>query len=209
MFWLGSVLSARIGAQMRPLALLVWSLLLIDRDELKWISIMYQERNYMRAALSVLLAVVFLGIELFAIGYVSANPFGGPVRVHSGPGPKWSVVGELHAGDEVSVSDCVRGWGQHDWCKVSSAGIEGFVHEGALAPSGDRIFVAPVVTGAPAKLRKRPGSGSAVVATIPASAQVHVAHCTHGWLRGWCKVNLDGRTGFVRSESLRRGVAAQ
>jgi hypothetical protein len=60
MFWLGSVLSARIGAQMRPLALLVWSLLLIDRDELKWISIMYQERNYMRAALSVLLAVVFL-----------------------------------------------------------------------------------------------------------------------------------------------------
>jgi hypothetical protein len=156
---------------MRPLALLVWSLLLIDRDELKWISIMYQERNYMRAALSVLLAVVLLGIELFAIGYVSANPFGGPVRVHSGPGPKWSVVGELHAGDEVSVSGCVRGWGQHDWCKVSSAGIEGFVHEGALAPSGDRIFVAPVVTVAPAKMRKRPGSGSAVVATIPASAK--------------------------------------
>lgn len=207
MFWLGSVLSARIGAQMRTLALLVWSLLLIGRGEPKWISIKYQEK-YMRAALSILLAVVLLGIELSTIGYVSANPFGGSVSVHSGPGPKWPVIGELHAGDEVSVSDCVRGWGQHDWCRVSSFGVEGYVHEGALAPSGDRIVVAPVVTVAPASLRKKPGSGS-VVATIPASTQVHVAHCTHGWLHGWCKVNLDGRTGFIRSEYLRRGVAAQ
>jgi uncharacterized protein YraI len=163
----------------------------------------------MRTALSALLAVLLLGIELFAFGYVSASPFGGAVSVHSGPGPKWPVIGELRAGEEVSVSDCVKGWGQHDWCKVSSLGIEGYVHEGALAPSGERIFVAPVVTAGPVQLRKRPGSGSRVVAAIPASTQVHVAHCTHGWLRGWCRVNLDGRTGYVRSESLRRGVAAQ
>jgi uncharacterized protein YraI len=126
------------------------------------------------------------------------------VSVHSGPGPQWPVVTEIPAGDEVFVADCVKGGGQHDWCKITIFGSEGYIHEGALAPVGDRVVVAPVLTSRVTDLRRSAKSNAPIVSVIPAGTQVNVAHCTHGWLRGWCKINVAGSSGYLRADSLHR-----
>ena len=147
-----------------------------------------------------LLGAMSLGAALLT-NVALASP---SVSVHAGPGPRWPVVGDLAAGEEVFISDCVKGWGQHDWCKVHGAGLEGYVREGALAPVGQQIFVAPVFTTSTTMLRRGPTSRSGVVAVVPASSEAHVAHCTGGWLRGWCKAHVDGKSGYLNSGVLRR-----
>jgi uncharacterized protein YraI len=143
-------------------------------------------------------------LSLFLAGGVVAKAAETSVSVHSGPGPQFPILAEIPAGDEILVADCVKGWGQHDWCKVSIFGGEGYIHEGALAPSGERVVVAPVLTTRAATLRNAGRSGSPAVASVPASTKVDVAHCTHGWLRGWCKVTYAGRSGYVPSNALHR-----
>lgn len=139
-----------------------------------------------------------------ALSSVGAKALENSVSVHAGPGVQWAVIGELPAGEEVFVSDCAKGSGQHDWCKVSFSGSEGYIHEGALAPLGERVVVAPVFTSGATQLRKQARSNAPVVSALPASTMVYVAHCSHGWLRGWCKVNAGARSGYVRADLLHR-----
>ena len=49
-----------------------------------------------------------------ALSSVGAKALENSVSVHAGPGVQWAVIGELPAGEEVFVSDCAKGSGQHD-----------------------------------------------------------------------------------------------
>jgi uncharacterized protein YraI len=125
-------------------------------------------------------------------------------HVHAGPGPAWVKKFEIPSGAHVKVGSCQSGWGHHDWCKVSYRGKKGFIHEGALKPFGKHAIVAPIVTTAAVKLRANPGSAATVLMRLDAGAQVDVAHCSKGWLKGWCRVNHNGHSGFIEASSLRR-----
>jgi uncharacterized protein YraI len=147
----------------------------------------------------------WLGVLSIGAAMLTNVAVAGPsVSVHAGPGPRWPVVGDLSAGEEVFIADCVKGWGQHDWCKVHASGLEGYIREGALAPVGQQIFVAPVFTTGATMLRRGPSSRSGVVAVVPASTEAHVAHCTGGWLRGWCKAHVGEKSGYLDSGVLHR-----
>jgi len=135
---------------------------------------------------------------------VPVMAWGRTAQVHSGPGPAFAKKFEIPSGAHVRVGSCQTGWGHHDWCKVAYRGKNGFIHEGALKPLGKHAIVAPVVAAAPAKMHKNPGSAAAVIATLNKGEQVNVAHCSKGWLKGWCRVNHNGHAGFVEASSLRR-----
>lgn len=139
-------------------------------------------------------------VILAATSTVSART----AKVHAGPGPSWAKRFEIPTGAHVKVGSCRSGWGHHDWCKVTYRGKNGFIHEGALKPFGAHAIVAPVITKSVVKLHKNPGSSSAVLTTLGAGVQVDVAHCSKGWLKGWCRVNHDGHAGFVEAQKLKR-----
>lgn len=148
--------------------------------------------------------ILSAGLALIGAFVMPATALARTAHVHAGPGPAWTKKFEIPSGAHVKVGSCQTGWGHHDWCKVSWRGKNGFIHEGALKPNGRHAVVAPIVTRAPVKLHKNPGSAAAVLATLGAGAQVDVAHCSKGWLKGWCRINHDGHAGFVDAASLRR-----
>ena len=128
---------------------------------------------------------------------------GRTAHVHKGPGPAWEKSFEVPSGAHVKVGSCKAGWGHHDWCKVTYRGKTGFIHEGALKPSGKHAIVAPVITTEAVKLHKAAASSSSIVTELRDGEQVNVAHCSEGWLKGWCRVNHEGHTGYVKGASLR------
>jgi len=138
------------------------------------------------------------------MGAASATPLVSPAKVRTGPGAEWPVIAEIGAGADVRVLGCYSGW-EGGWCQVRYHKVKGYVDAGQLAPSGtSNVIVAPVVTTDHANLRQGPGTNWPSLAVIPASTPVDVAHCTQGWLFGWCKVTYEGQTGYVNSVLLQR-----
>jgi uncharacterized protein YraI len=124
-------------------------------------------------------------------------------HVHAGPGPTWARTLEIPSGAHVQVGSCKAGWGHHDWCKVTYRGKTGFIHEGALRPFGKHAIVSPVITTEAVALRSRPSQAAGVTTRLARGEQINVAHCSDGWLKGWCRVNHEGHSGFVKGNSLR------
>jgi uncharacterized protein YraI len=136
---------------------------------------------------------------------VSAEPVTSPTNLRSGPGLKWPVLAAIPAGTDVDIVNCYGGW-KHDWCNVHYNGFNGFVLAYTLAPSpsGNNVWVAPVVTTDLANVRKGPGKNWPVVAVIQPGSAVNVLSCTGGWLYRWCKVDVAGTTGYVNNLLLKR-----
>ncbi len=138
------------------------------------------------------------------MGAASATPLVSPAKVRTGPGAEWPVIAEIGAGADVRVLGCSSGW-EGGWCQVRYGKVKGYVDAGQLAPLGtSNVIVAPIVTSDIANLRQGPGTSWPSLAVIPASSPVDVAHCSRGWLYGWCKVTYEGRTGYVNSVLLQR-----
>ena len=140
-----------------------------------------------------------------AIGGAAAAPreITDPVNVRSGPGPKWPVIGVIEADTEMNVQNCGQGW-KRAWCQVQFGDKIGFVHASALAPLGNTVIVAPLVTTNLANVRSGPGKKWPVVATIEPSTQVNISSCSKGWGTSWCLVHIDGTTGYINRLLLAR-----
>lgn len=132
-----------------------------------------------------------------------AHPVSSPANLYSGPGAKWPVIADIPAGGEVNVINCGPGWSR-DWCHVSYGGKKGYVVAATLAPSGNDVIVAPIVTTDLANVRKGPGAKWAVVGVLQPDTTVNVSYCVNGWLNGWCRVHYEDKTGYVRGALLKR-----
>jgi len=147
---------------------------------------------------------IAIGIFVALLSLISTCASARTAHVHAGPGPNWVKTAEIPSGTFVKVGSCKAGWGHHDWCKVTYKGKTGFIHEGALKPSGKHAVVAPVVTTTTVTLRSRASSNSDVIASLKGGEQINVAHCSDGWLKGWCRVNHEDHSGFVKGSFLKR-----
>lgn len=139
----------------------------------------------------------------FAASAALAAPVSSPANVRSGPSTKWPVVATIPAGADVTVLNCGGGW-RRDWCKVAYGATKGYVAAGALAPSGNNVVVAPVVTTELANLYKGPGVRYPVIAAVPGGATVNQGGCVAGWQTRWCQVNYDGKVGYMMENLLQR-----
>lgn len=134
----------------------------------------------------------------------SANPITSPTNLRSGPGLKWPVLAAIPAGTDVDVINCYGGW-KHDWCNVHYQGYNGYVLAYTLAPSGNNVIVAPIVTNDLANVRKGPGTHWPVIGVIQPGTAVNINYCASGWLYRWCHVTASDHTsGFINSLLLKR-----
>ncbi len=142
------------------------------------------------------------------VGAAAAHPRAvtDSANLRSGPGAGWPVIAIIPAEAQVNVLNCGPGW-KRDWCHVRYENATGYVAAGALAPSGNTVIVAPLVTTDLANLRSGPGSKWGSVATIPPGTQVDSSGCIKGWLGSWCHVTYEGKTGYVHQSLLTRSGA--
>ncbi|BDV34350.1 SH3 domain-containing protein [Methylocystis iwaonis] len=148
------------------------------------------------------LALAAISLSLVA-GAASAAPVTSPVNVRSGPSPKWPVIATIPAGADVQVLQCGGGW-KRDWCKVSFGQISGYIAAGVLAPSGNNVEIAPVVTSELANLYKGPGMKYKVIGAVPGGSRVNKGACYAGWQANWCQVNYNGTVGYMMESLLQR-----
>jgi uncharacterized protein YraI len=123
--------------------------------------------------------------------------------IHRGPGNSYPVLGRIPVGADVDVTNCNAGW-KNNWCHINYNGVEGFINANTLAPSGNNVVVAPIVTNNAAYMRSGPGQSYKMVGVLTPNSQVNVTKCTTRWLQGWCKVNFDGLQGWVHGSLLQR-----
>ncbi len=123
--------------------------------------------------------------------------------IRKGPGASYPVLGHIPVGADVNVVNCNAGW-KNNWCHVKFQGMDGFVNANTLAPSGNDVIVAPIVTNNAAYMRSGPGQSYSVVGVLTPNSQVDVKKCTTRWLQGWCKVDFDGLGGWVHGSLLQR-----
>jgi len=94
------------------------------------------------------------------------------------------VIAIIPAEAQVYVLNRGPGW-KRDWCHVRYENATGYIAAGDLAPSGNTVIVAPLVTTYLANPRSGPGSKWGSVATIPPGTQVNSSGCINGWSGGW------------------------
>lgn len=148
-----------------------------------------------------------LAIAAFAVcvagSPVSADTLASIATIRKGPGNSYPVLGHVPVGGEVNVVNCNAGW-KANWCHIQYQGIDGFVNANTLAPSGNNVVVAPIVTTDAAYIRSGPAQSYPSVGVLIPNSQVNVEKCTDRWLQGWCKVNFDGLEGWVHGSLLKR-----
>ncbi len=122
-------------------------------------------------------------------------------NVRSGPGTSYSIIGDVKAGDTVTITGTDSGW-----YKISFNGGTGYiasslVNTGSAAPT-------PAPTPAPststnktgrvnydANIRSGPGTENPIVGDVKAGATVTIT----GSEKGWYKVSYNGVTGYIAS----------
>jgi uncharacterized protein YraI len=123
--------------------------------------------------------------------------------IHKGPGNSFPVLGKIPVGADVNVVNCNPGW-KHNWCHVHYQGVDGYINANTLAPSGNNVIIAPIVTNDAAYMRSGPGQSHSIVGVLTPNSQVTVKKCTVSWLQGWCRVDFDGLDGWVHGSLLQR-----
>jgi uncharacterized protein YraI len=148
-----------------------------------------------------------LACAAIAVSLVGSSAFADTLAsiatIRKGPGNSYPVLGHVPVGGEVNVVNCNPGW-KANWCHITYQGIDGFVNGNTLAPSGNNVVVAPIVTTDAAYMRSGPAQNYAMVGVLTPNSQVNVKKCTVAWLQGWCKVDFDGLEGWVHSSLLKR-----
>ncbi|MFJ5715493.1 SH3 domain-containing protein [Neobacillus sp. NPDC093127] len=120
------------------------------------------------------------------------------LRVRSGPGTSFPIVGFLNKGQQVTVLDQ-----NENWCKISSANTEGWVasdfleyktikQENTPAPPPAKTVSSGVVNGDTLNVRKEPSSSSTLVGKLTKGTTVTIYSKQNNWLevgfstlRGW------------------------
>jgi uncharacterized protein YraI len=123
--------------------------------------------------------------------------------IHKGPGSSFPILGKIPVGADVDVVNCNPGW-KANWCHVHYQGVDGYINANTLAPSGNKVIIAPIVTNDAAYMRSGPGQSHPIVGVLTPNSQVNVKKCTLSWLQGWCKVDFDGLDGWVHGSLLQR-----
>jgi uncharacterized protein YraI len=148
-----------------------------------------------------------LGLVVMSALVFSASAFADTLAsvatIRKGPSNSYPVLGHVPVGADVNVVNCNAGW-KNNWCHINYQGIDGFVNANTLAPSGNNVVVAPIVTNNAAYMRSGPGQSYSVVGVLTPNSQVNVKKCATRWLQGWCKVDFDGLEGWVHGSLLQR-----
>ena len=55
-----------------------------------------------------------------------------------------------------------------------------------------------------ANLYKGPGTNYKVLTAVPGGASVNKGECVAGWQTNWCRVNYNGKTGYMMEGLLTR-----
>jgi uncharacterized protein YraI len=113
------------------------------------------------------------------------------------------VIGVIEADTEMNVQNCGQGW-ERAWCQVQFGDKIGFVVASSLAPFGNTVIVAPLVTTDLANVRSRPGTKWAIIGTIPPATQVNISSYSKGWGTSWCRMHFEGKTGYINRLFLER-----
>lgn len=149
----------------------------------------------------------FLGLTALSLYLIGPSAFADTLAsiatIHRGPGNSYPILGHIPVSADVDVVNCNAGW-KNNWCHVKYQGIDGFVNANTLAPSGNNVIVAPIVTNNAAYVRSGPGQSYSVVGVLTPNSQVDVKKCTTSWLQGWCNVDFDGLQGWVHGSLLQR-----
>jgi uncharacterized protein YraI len=139
---------------------------------------------------------------------VQDNVSQGILNMRAGPGANTRVVVAIPAGTgDLRVGRChpPQDNSRHPWCEVQWKEYRGFVSSCCMdevTAAARRTFrVLPTVSEGILNLRRGPGSGHALLASIPAgAADLSVGRCRlpdDGGRTAWCEVEWQGRSGWA------------
>ena len=123
--------------------------------------------------------------------YTTAN-----LNMRTGPGTAYAVILTIPKGSQVEVLSEAGGW-----ASVTYAGKTGYASTSYLsgtAPGTGTPTVTTKYTTANLNLRTGPGTGYAIILTIPKGSQVQVLSTANGW----SNVTYSGRTGYASATYL-------
>ena len=128
----------------------------------------------------------------------SAN--GLSVRLRTGPSLQYSTIASYAVGTPVTI--LISG---DDWCKVRIGGRTGYMMTEFLTTTGDTdaeagSYTAYVTSANGLGVRMRSGAGKlySTLATYQVGTRVTVLQ----WGRSWCKIRVNGLTGYMMTEFL-------
>ncbi len=113
------------------------------------------------------------------------------LNLRSGPGTSYSILLTMPEGSSVTVLST-----SGSWSKVTYQGTTGYAYSAYLAaPSGTTYYT---TTGL--NLRTGPGTGYAIILTMPKGSRVTV----YSIASNWAKLSYSGRTGYAYAPYLSR-----
>jgi uncharacterized protein YraI len=144
------------------------------------------------------------------------------VNVRSGPGTKYTVLGQVRAGDALDITGQLA---NNSWLRVNFNGQEGWVSSGLFEITGD-VTIAPQAEAGPtavlrqtanqaltaklgeivattnfnANLRTGPSASADVLTIIPFNTQLTVLARTAA--SNWLQVNFNNQTGWISAGTL-------
>ena len=130
---------------------------------------------------------------------------GSGANLRSGPGTGYSIVAVVRNGLTGTVTDGPRSGNGYTWFKVNFGDTQGWMATVVLAYGGgsDRAYVR--VADGPLRVRQRPGTSSAVIASVPTGARGYTTTDMPQDANGytWVNVQFDsGVRGWVASSVL-------
>lgn len=133
--------------------------------------------------------------------YVYASN-GKPVRMRSGPSTDYSVLGSYNVGTQLTI--LISG---SDWSKVRIGSTTGYMmtkfisYTQSTTPSTPSTSYTAYVTasnGKPVRMRSGAGSSYSIICTYSVGVQVTVLE----YGKTWCKIRVNGRTGYMMTQFL-------
>ncbi|MFF2447678.1 SH3 domain-containing protein [Neobacillus sp. NPDC058068] len=133
------------------------------------------------------------------------------LRVRSGPGTSFPIVGFLNKGQQVTVLDQ-----NENWCKISSSSTEGWVtrdfleyktvkQENTPATPPAKTVTSGVVIGDTLNVRKEPSSSSTLVGKLTKGTTVTIYSKQNNWL----EVGFSTLRGWVSAEFIDTSASSQ
>lgn len=131
------------------------------------------------------------GTPAVVVKYTTAS-----LNLRTGPGTGYAIILTMPKGAKVEVLSEAGGWARVTY--GSTTGYASTAYLSGTAPGTDTPTVVTKYTTANLNLRTGPGTGYAIILTIPSGAQVQV----HSTANGWSNVTYSGRTGYASATYL-------
>lgn len=164
-----------------------------------WRQVVYQENTgYMSAE--------YLSVSDSAEGsFGTGTVTGDDVRIRSGPGTSYDILGTRSKGDSLEVTGVSGGW-----YKIALNGSDGYISStylsfgssGTSTSTGSSgVSGTGTVTGSGVRLRSGPGTSYSILGSYDAGTSVTVT----GESGDWYQVSLNGSDGFIYKSYLSLG----